>query len=521
MPESPPPSVRMTGITKRFGRVTVLDHARLELRGGEVHVLAGENGAGKSTLVKILGGVYPDYEGTIEINGRPARPHTPLQASALGIAVIHQELSLVGPVSVADNIFLGRNPVRAGWVRDGRQEAEARRWLRQLGLELDVRRPAEQFPIATRQLIEIAKALSQDARVLVMDEPTSALNAPEVERLFALIESLKEDGCGILYITHKMEEIQRIADRVTVLRDGRWIGTAPARDLPMPRLIQWMVGRDMGEQFPRRTPAPGRERLRLENFSVFPSCFSRRPAAEDVSLSVRAGEILGIGGLQGSGASELLLGLFGAYGRATRGSVRLDDRPLRPASPRQAIEAGVALLTNDRKGTGLVLSLSIIANATLAGLRELSPGGWRRPARERAAAAAVTRLMQLRAASLDLDAGALSGGNQQKVVLAKWLQTRPKLLLLDDPTRGVDVVAKREIYQLMEQWTMQGIAILLISSELPELLRLSDRIAVLHRGRVTAQFSGGQATPENVLAAAMGQTHSEPDPGLRLEPTFK
>jgi ABC-type sugar transport system ATPase subunit len=513
----------MTGITKRFGRVTVLHNAQFELKAGEVHVLAGENGAGKSTLVKILGGVHLDFEGQIEIAGRPARPQTPLQASALGIAVIHQELSLIGPMSVVDNIFLGRNPVRGGWVWTAHQEAEAQRWLRQLGLELDARQPVEQFPIATRQLIEIAKALSQNARVLVMDEPTSALNAPEVEQLFALIESLKQDGHGILYITHKMEEIQRIADRVTVLRDGQWIGTAPANELPIAKLIQWMVGRDLGEQFPRRAPAPGRERLRLENFSVFPAGFSAKPAVQGVSLSVRAGEILGIGGLQGSGATEMFMGLFGAYGRMTRGSVCLDGQRVHPASPHEAINAGMALLTNDRKGTGLVLSLSIVANATLASLRELSPGGWLRFGREREAAEKMTRPMQLRATSLGLEVGTLSGGNQQKVVIAKWLQTRPKLLLLDDPTRGVDIVAKREIYRLMEQWAAQGIAILLISSELPELLTLSDRIVVLHRGRITAKFANGEATPENVLAAAMGQIHSHATPKLSplLEPVFK
>ncbi len=516
-----PPLLRMTGITKRFGRVTVLHNAQFELRAGEVHVLAGENGAGKSTLVKVLGGVHQDFEGQIEIGGHPVRPQTPLQANALGVSLIHQELSLIGPMSVADNIFLGRNPAHAGVVRDARQKAEARHWLRQLGLELDVRQPVEQFPIATRQLIEIAKALSQNARILVMDEPTSALNAPEVERLFALIASFIQEGRGILYITHKMEEIQRIADRVTVLRDGRWIGTAPAKDLPMPRLTQWMVGRGMEEQFPQRAPKPGRERLRLQNFSVFPSGFLTKPAVQNISLSVRAGEILGIAGLQGSGASELLMGLFGGYGRATRGSVFLDNRRICPASPRQAIQLGMALLTNDRKGSGLVLSLSVIANATLASLRELAPGGWRQLRREREAAETMIRSLKLHAASLDLEAGMLSGGNQQKVVIAKWLQTRPKLLLLDDPTRGVDIVAKHEIYQLMKQWTAQGMAILLLSSELPELLSLSDRIIVLHRGRFTREFSNGQATPESVLMAAMGQPHAEPENEALLEPVSK
>ena len=504
------PLVRLSGITKRFGRVTVLRDAQLEVRAGEVHVLAGENGAGKSTLIKILAGIHTDYEGRIEIGGREVRPQTPLEAGALGIAVIHQELSLIGPMSVADNVFLGRTPSCGGLVRDAEQCEQAVHWVRQLGLDIDVRQPVERFPIAVQQMIEIAKALSQNARVMVMDEPTSALNAPEVEKLFELIQWLKQRGCGIVYISHKMEEIERIADRITVLRDGQWIGTAPARELPAPKLIQWMVGREMDAQFSRRMPQWGAERLRLENFSVFPDSFSGKPAVQKVCLSVRAGEILGVSGLQGSGASELFAGLFGGCGSATRGTAILDGKAVRFTAPRQAIDSGVALLTNDRKASGLVLSLSIIANATLAGLPGLSLGGWRRLARERAAAEKTTSRLQLRAASLDVEVGTLSGGNQQKVALAKWLQVRPKLLLLDEPTRGIDVGAKLEIYQLMEEWTAQGIAILLITSEMPELLKLSDRIVVLHRGRFAAEFSRGEATPEAVLAAAMGSNASTP-----------
>lgn len=501
---------RLSGITKRFDGVTVLQNAQFELHGGEVHALAGENGAGKSTLIKILAGVHTEFEGRIEINGREVRPQTPVEANRLGVAVIHQELSLIGPMSVADNIFLNRMPTRAGFVRTAEQWTNAAHWVRQLGLDIGVRRPVEEFPIAVQQLIEIAKALSQNARIIVMDEPTSALNAPEVEKLFSRIQSLKQQGCGIVYISHKMEEIERIADRITVLRDGRWIGTAPTAQLPMPKLIQWMVGREMGEQFPRHKGCPGEERLRLENLSVYPNGFSRKPAVQNVSLSVHAGEILGLGGLQGSGASDLFLGLFGARGHATRGQVHIDGKETRFASPREAIESGVALLTNDRKASGLVMSQSIIANSTLAGIRELSPAGWRQPARERAAAEHTTSLMGLRAASLDLDVSALSGGNQQKVALAKWLQIRPRLLLLDEPTRGIDIAAKREIYHLMDHWTSQGIAILLITSEMPELLSLSDRIVVLHRGRVTAEFSRAQATPDAVLAAAMGSNLSFP-----------
>jgi ribose transport system ATP-binding protein len=508
MPEaisSQPPLVRMSGITKKFGQVTVLRDVQFECRAREVHVLAGENGAGKSTLIKILAGIHTDFEGRLEIDGCEARPRNPLQAGALGVAVIHQELSLIGAMSVADNIFLGRTPARAGFVREAQQQQAARDWVAQLGLDIDVRQPVENFPAAIQQLIEIAKALSQDAKVIVMDEPTSALNAPEAAKLFALIQSLKARGCAIVYITHKMEEIERIADRITVLRDGQWIGTAPAAELPAPKLIQWMVGRELGEQFPRRVSHPGEERLRLENFSVFPSGLSARPAVNSISLSVRAGEVVGIGGLQGSGASELFLGLFGAYGSRTSGAAQMNGQPARFGSPRKAIASGVALLTNDRKATGLVLSLSVTANATLAGLRELSPGGWRSPARERAAAEKMTGPMRLRAASPDAEAGTLSGGNQQKVALAKSLQTRPRLLMLDEPTKGIDVGAKREIYQLVDEWTAQGIAILLITSEMPELLTLSDRVIVLHRGRVTAELARGEATPETVLAAAMGR----------------
>lgn len=490
------PLVRMSGITKRFGPVTVLRDVQFECHAGEVHILAGENGAGKSTLIKILAGIHKQFEGRLEIQPGAA------------VAVIHQELSLIGPMSVADNIFLGRSPTRGGFVDEAQQTRAAIACLAQLGLEIDVRQPAENFPTAVQQMIEIAKALSQKANVIIMDEPTSALNAPEVARLFDLIQSLKAHGCAIVYITHKMEEIQRIADRITVLRDGQWIGAAPAAALPEAKLIQWMVGRELGEQFPRRIPKLGQERLRLERFSVFPAGFSTLPAVNGIDLSVRAGEVVGLGGLQGSGASELFLGLFGAYGSRTRGKADIDGQAARFSTPRKAIASGLSLLTNDRKSTGLVLSMSVTANATLSGLAALSPGGWRNPARERAAAEKTTAPMRLRAPSLGAETGTLSGGNQQKVALAKALQTQPRVLLLDEPTRGIDIGAKREIYQLLDAWAAQGIAILLITSEMPELLTLSDRIVVLHRGVVTGEWAREEATAENILAAAMGRFRS-------------
>jgi ABC-type sugar transport system ATPase subunit len=504
MTSSPQPLAALRDVTKRFGKVTVLDGVSFEMWPGEVHILAGENGAGKSTLMKILAGIHTDFEGQIEIGGAPVRFRSPLDAAHHGIAVIHQELSLIGSMSVADNLFLGRTKTTFGWIHDGDQAQLAAEWLERLGLNIDPRRPVEEFSIATQQCIEIAKALSQEAKVIVMDEPTSALSGPEAERLFELIAQLKNDGCAIVYISHKMDEIERIADRITVLRDGKYIGTAPAAELPTPELIRWMVGREVGEQFPRHASTPGEVQLRVQNFSL-PGGPGKKPLVDDVSLELRRGEILGLGGLQGSGASELLMGLFGAL-PGGQGRLELDGRTITIRSPRQAIEQGLALLTNDRKGNGLVLPMSIVANASLASLRKLSYFGWRQGGRERQAAREVTQSLRLRAASLNMPVGELSGGNQQKVAIAKWLETDPSVLLLDEPTRGIDIGAKREIYTLMDEWTSRGISILLITSEMPELLALSDRILVMHRGRVTAEFSRSEATSDAILAAAMGST---------------
>ncbi|MCS7066795.1 MAG: sugar ABC transporter ATP-binding protein, partial [Fimbriimonadales bacterium] len=419
---SRPPLVRMVSISKRFGGVPALQEVSFEIYPGEVHVLAGENGAGKSTLVKILAGVYSDYEGTIEIEGRQVRPTSPLDAAALGIVAIHQELSLVPSMSVADNLFLGAPLTRAGFVCRRDQRAQARALLHQLGVEVDVDQAVEELPLATQQLIEIAKALRLQARVLIMDEPTSALSTPEVERLFHLIHELKARGCGVVYITHRLEEIERLADRITVLRDGRLVRTAPALEVSTPMLIHWMVGRELegwweGES---RRLKPARvestpPRLQVENFTVLSRWREGRPLVDSVALSARAGEIVGIAGLQGSGASELLMGLFGGYGKRAQGTVRLNGKPVAIHSPRQAIANGIALLTNDRKATGLVLSLSVNANITLADLNRLSPFGWRRPRLEREVATYWADRLRLQAPSLDAFVDTLSGGNQQKV----------------------------------------------------------------------------------------------------------
>jgi len=418
--------------------------------------------------------------------------------------VIHQELSLATNMSVADNLFLGSERTSAGFIRQSEHTALARKLLKALSLDLNLNTPVDRLPLATQQLLEIAKALRHNAKVIVMDEPTSALNAQEVESLFSLIAQLKADGCGIVYITHKMEEIEKLADRITVLRDGQLVGVAPASELPAGKLVQWMVGREItagatGIDASARKPAT-EERFEVSNFSVVRD---GRKLVDNVSLKVRRGEVVGIGGLQGSGASELLNGLFGGYGRNAHGRVLVDGKPVRIKSPQHSIANRIGLLTNDRKVTGLVLPMSVVFNTTLADLKRLTPFGLRRPKSEVKAAAVHAKAFRLKSRSPYEPVGFLSGGNQQKVALAKWIQIEPKVLLLDEPTRGIDIGAKRDIYALIQQWTEAGMSILLITSELPELLELSDRIVVMHRGRITAEMDRSEATADWVIHAAM------------------
>lgn len=512
--------LKLLRLGKSFGSTRVLHDVSFDILPGEVHLLAGENGAGKSTLIKILSGVYTEYDGAIELDGKRVRFASPHDANQQGVAVIHQEMSLVNAMSVAENIFLGREPARcAGWWLDrSTQLARAAEICGQLDLELsadDLARPVDEFSLSVRNRIEIAKALSSNARVLLMDEPTSALNQQEVEKFFRLIESLKARGCGILYITHKMEEIYRIADRITVLRDGRWIGTASKNDCPPNKLLYWMIGREMDQQFPpRQRIARGSEppALEVKNLRV-PNRVGERPdAVAKVSFHVQRREIVGLVGLQGSGNSELLHGLFGAYGPVCAGEVYLKQEPFVASDPRESIRRGLAFLTGDRKSTGLVLNMSVEHNVTLAALPQLSPGGLLRPRWEREAAERHVRAMRVRLASPQQSVGTLSGGNQQKIALAKWVETKPTVMLLEEPTRGVDVGAKHEIYELMNSWIADGRAILMISSELPELLGLCDRILVLHRGAISAEFDRGEFSPEKILAAAMGASEQPEGP---------
>jgi len=507
---SPPPGaaiVSLRGIRKSFGPVEVLHGVDLDVLAGEVHVLAGENGAGKSTLVNILSGVHTDFEGEILFQGAARRFSRPADAAKAGIATIHQELSLVPSMTVADNLFLGRERAdRWGRVDFAAQEREATRLLEEAGLDVSPRQLVAELPVATQQMLEIARALGREAALFVLDEPTSALAEPEVEALFGRIAELRLAGHGIVYITHKMEEIYRLADRITVLRDGRRVETAPASELPPDRLVTLLVGRALEARpapEPRATRGPAV--LEVHDLTVDHPGVPGVRLVDGVSLTLHEGEVLGLAGLQGSGASEVLHALFGDPAGKVGGSVTLTGLPYAPDGPAHAIAERVVLLTNDRKAKGLAPDMSVAHSVGLASLdRFTGPGGWVRAGAARAAALELAGSFRLGAPSPDAPVRALSGGNQQKVYLARCLLTDPRVLLLDEPTRGIDIGAKTDIYGLVRDWVARGISILLITSELDELLLLCDRILVLHRGRLAAALEGQSATKEAVLAAAMG-----------------
>ena len=501
MPDAPLLEARK--ITKRFPGVLALDEVSLTLQRGEVHALAGENGAGKSTLMHILSGSLAPDAGEILLDGNPVYFRGPREAEHLGIGIIHQELSLVPNLSVAENIFLGRAPQNGlGLIDWKRMHLYAEALLKPMGLNIDVRARVSTYPMGVQQMVEIAKALSVNASVLIMDEPTSSLTESEAEQLFVIMERLRDEGRALVYISHRMEDINRICDRVTVLRDGRWVGSEPTATLTRDRMIHWMVGREVESFYTRDPVEPGHRVLEAENITL-PDPQGPHPAVDDVSLSLRAGEIVGLAGLLGAGTSELLGALFGRYGRRCRGAIRIrgEVRPIR--CPKDAIRSGLALLTNDRKASGLVMPLSVTRNMTLASLWRAASGGFLTNDSERSLAAPYREALNIKVPSMDSEVWTLSGGNQQKVILAKWLLTEPEVILLDEPTRGIDVGAKAEIYRLMNEWTRMGRAILLITSELPELLAMSDRILVMAKGKLTAELSREEATPEKVMAAAV------------------
>jgi ABC-type sugar transport system ATPase subunit len=498
--------LEMLEITKEFPGVRALDGVSFGLAAGELHALVGENGAGKSTLMKILGGVYPypDYGGEIRVEGETKRFRSVHDAEAAGIAVVFQELSLVKEMTIGENIFLGRAPSRAGLIRWEDLYARAGKLLDELGLGLDPRTPVERLGIGQQQLVEIAKALSHDARILVLDEPTAALTDSEVETLVAILRDLRARGVGIVYISHKLEEVFRLADTITVLRDGRTVGTSPAAELDESRVIAMMVGREVNQIFPPRDHEPGEVVFEARNVTVEDPNVPGKLLVDDVSFSVRRGEVLGVAGLMGAGRSELLMGLFGAHAGRTTAEVFVDGKSVRITRPSDAIRNGIAFVTEDRKRYGLVLDQTILNNMTLANLGRLSGRVFTNVDREVAAGDREMRNLRVKAPSVLTVVGTLSGGNQQKVVLSKWLLTEPKVLFLDEPTRGIDVGAKQEIYIQIEELARRGLAIVLVSSELPEVLGLSDRVLVLHEGRAMGEFTRAEATPERVMARATG-----------------
>jgi ribose transport system ATP-binding protein len=491
------PLLEMRRISKTFPGVVALDDVDFELRRGEVHILLGENGAGKSTLMKILSGAYQKSAGQIILNGLDVEIKNPKHAQTLGISTIYQEFNLVPHLSVGENIFLGREPTRLLGLIDQRAIFhEAARVLNSLGVTLDPRRPVRELGVAEQQMVEIAKALSLDAQILIMDEPTSALTENEIRELFAAIRRLKEKGVSIVYISHRIEELFEIGDRVTVLRDGRCVGTRDVRTISKSELIRMMVNRDLSEQFPKERAPRGEEVLRVEGLS-------RKGVLEDISFSLYRGEVLGIAGLLGAGRTELARAIFG-LDRVDAGTIYIKGVPQRINSPRGAIASGLGFLTEDRKSQGLVLPLSVKENLCLPSLGKFSQWGVVDADEERRVASRYVKDMRIRTPSLDQKVVYLSGGNQQKVVLSKWLCCEAEIFIFDEPTRGVDVGAKAEIYQLMNQLTASGVAIIMISSELPEVLGMSDRILVMHRGKITGEFSAGEATQEKILQCALG-----------------
>ncbi|HRI72657.1 MAG TPA: sugar ABC transporter ATP-binding protein [Polyangium sp.] len=497
--------LRMENMSKRFGPVRVLDGVSLDLFAGEVHALLGCNGAGKSTLLKILAGVHKADAGTIFLEGKPITPRSPAHAARLGIAVIHQELSLVPSLSVTDNLLLGRPISRLGFRVRRDERAYAARRLAEVGLEVDPDKPVERLTLAERQLVEITKALGLGAKVLVMDEPTSALTAPSVERLFELVRSLCAKGVAVVYVSHRMEEISRLAQRLTVLRDGRVVGQARVSDTHLDEIVGWMLGRKSApvNETALESREKGKVRLDARDLVVRAEQGSRL-LVDHVALSVHAGEIVGCFGLSGSGSSECVAGLFGTYGARAEGNVALDGVAVRMDAPRIAAALGVGFVPADRKTMGIVPLMSSTRNATLASLSAKKTWSWIGLGVDRAVAEEAASRTGLARKMLDKAIGELSGGNQQKVVLGKWLVSDPRILLLDDPTRGVDVGAKAEMYMHVRALAARGAGVLVASSDAEEIVELCDRVLVFQKGKIVAEVRPGECNAEQLLALAMG-----------------
>jgi rhamnose transport system ATP-binding protein len=495
MPSSPTPVLALHGAAKAFGPVVALADGTVEIRPGEIHALVGENGAGKSTLVKILAGFHQPDAGYFDVAGQPVSFRTVADSKAAGISVIYQEPTLFPDLTVAENIFVGRQPKgRFGLISRAAMRSQARDLFERLGVHIDPDRAAEGLSIADQQIIEIAKAISLDAKVLVMDEPTAALSGVEVDRLFSVARSLKAAGAGILFISHRFDEVFALCDRITVMRDGRYINTHVTSEVTIDKIVREMVGRDIAQLYPKVVAAVGDTVLQV-------SGLGRAGVFADISFEVRAGEVVALAGLVGAGRTEVARAIFG-IDPYDRGTVSVLGKPLKGRDPQAAIDAGLAFVPEDRRKQGLVMDLSVAHNAALTLRNSLARFGIINAAAERRAAEEWTTKLQVKTGSQEYAVSTLSGGNQQKVVLAKWLATAPRLLILDEPTRGIDIGTKSEVHRLISDLAGEGMAILMISSELPEVLGMADRVLVMHEGRVSAELDRAHATPETVMHAA-------------------
>jgi ABC-type sugar transport system ATPase subunit len=501
--------LEMKGIVKKFPGVVALKNVTFTCGKGEVHGLVGENGAGKSTLMKVLSGVhpYPTYEGELVVKGESVRFAGTKDAERVGISIIHQELNLIQELTVAQNIFLGREPVKTPvfFIDSKKMNAEAKRLLDSFGLGISPSTQIKDLGVGKQQMVEIAKALSKNTDVLVLDEPTSALTEKEVETLFGIIRDLKSRGVTMIYISHKLEEVFEICDRITVLRDGETVGSYETASLTRDKLVSLMVGRELTNLYPPRNSKIGSEAIRVENFFVNHPFLPGEKVVKNINFNARHGEILGFAGLMGSGRSELVTALFGAFPAHTAGDVYIEGKKVRVKSPIKAIKDGIGLVTEDRKRFGLVLEMSVGQNISLASLDQVAKLNIISARKENTLIGKYIKELSIKAATPNVLVNTLSGGNQQKVVISKWLANNPKILILDEPTRGVDVGARFEIYQLMNKLVELGVCVIMISSDLPEVLGVSDRIVVMHQGEITGEFSRAEATQEKIMACATGE----------------
>jgi D-xylose transport system ATP-binding protein len=500
-------------VTKEFPGVKALDNVSIQVRRGEIHGLCGENGAGKSTLMKILSGVHPwgSYEGSIVYDGEELHleDRAIRSASEQGIAIVYQELTLVPDMTVGENVYLGNEPVSGTGINWNEMYANTQAILDKYKLDIEPQSFVRNLGMGKKQMTEIAKALSEDAKILILDEPTSALTEAEIDKLMSILETLKEHGVTCIYISHKLEEFFRITDTISVLRDGKLITTKPTKDLDEDKLIQYMVGREMKERFPKGNRKPGEVIFSVKNLHAVDPDQPSRKVINGISFDLREGEILGVAGLMGSGRTELVTTLFGEYGVITEGEVILDGKELHVSSSRQAMEEGLSLVPEDRKSQGLVLIQSILKNVSLPNLPHFSSWFQIDHLAEMNASREYAQRLAIKAPNLTVPCFSLSGGNQQKVVIAKWLMSTPKVLIMDDPTRGIDVGAKFEIYNLMNELAESGIAIIMISSELEEILGMSDRVVVLHEGKSTQTLDAASADQETIMGLATGVANNQ------------